>query len=120
MRKFFADVHRDMTGPPATATLDDAMTVLTALLHASRPLTTGELATALAWPPARATTALRAAEDQPELCGPLTLHRTPSGAYLVTPQHNRLTPAQRTALARRPRHCPSTGTDEPAWAAYGK
>ncbi|MFC9426247.1 helix-turn-helix domain-containing protein [Streptomyces sp. NPDC056987] len=102
MRRFFAGVHQDMTGPPVAAHLDDALTVLAALLHAARPLATGELATALGWPPARAATALQAAERRPELCGPLSLQRTPAGAHLVTAQHGRLTPAQRTALARCP------------------
>ncbi|MGP3691251.1 MarR family transcriptional regulator [Streptomyces sp. IBSNAI002] len=86
MRQFFAGVHRDMTGPSAATALDDAMTVLTALLHAARPLATSELATALGWPQARVATAVRAAEHRPEACGPLTLQRTPSGAHLVTAQ----------------------------------
>ncbi|MEU8779579.1 helix-turn-helix domain-containing protein [Streptomyces sp. NPDC048606] len=101
MRRFFAGVHRDMTDPSAGTALDDAMTVLTALLHAARPLAGGELAAALGWPPARVATAVRAAEHHPEACGPLVLRRTPSGAHLVTARHDRLTPAQRTALARR-------------------
>ncbi|WP_107484779.1 hypothetical protein [Streptomyces sp. MJM1172] len=99
MRQFFAGVDRDMTSP-SVAVLDDAVTVLAALLHAARPPATRELADALGWPQARAATALQAAEHQPEVCGPLTLQRTPSGAHLATGLHGRLTPAQRTALAR--------------------
>ncbi|MGW6869653.1 hypothetical protein [Streptomyces sp. NPDC054901] len=76
--------------------------VLAALLRAARALSTRELAAALDWPQARAEAAVRAAEHRPEVCGPLTLRRTPSGAHLVTAQHRRLTQAQRTALARRP------------------
>ncbi|WP_328965040.1 MarR family transcriptional regulator [Streptomyces virginiae] len=102
MRQFFVGVHRDMTSPSVTVALDDAVTVLAALLHAARPLATRELAAALGWPQARAATAVQAAEHQPEVCGPLTLRRTPSGAHLVTAQHGRLTPAQRTALAQSP------------------
>ncbi|MGW2028244.1 helix-turn-helix domain-containing protein [Streptomyces decoyicus] len=107
MHAFFVGIHRDMTGPSTTVPLDDAITVLAALLHAARPLTTSELAAALGWPKARAATAVQAAEHQPEVCGPLALQRTPSGAHLVTAQHGRLTPAQRAALAQRPGHCPS-------------
>ncbi|MFD6275174.1 MarR family transcriptional regulator [Streptomyces sp. NPDC060209] len=115
MRQFFAGIHRDMTGPPVDAPLDDAMTVLAALLHAARPLTTGELAAALGWPQARAATAVQAAERRPEVCRPLTLQRTPSGAHRVAAQHGRLTPAQRTALTQRPGRCPIGSPDEPGW-----
>ncbi|MEU0834053.1 helix-turn-helix domain-containing protein [Streptomyces sp. NPDC005969] len=113
MRQFFVGIHRDMTGPSVTAPLDDAITVLAALLHAARPLATHELAAALGWTQARAATAVQAADHQPEVCGPLTLQRTSSGAHLVTVQHGRLTPAQRTALAQRPGQCPSGSPDEP-------
>ncbi|MFI5550500.1 MarR family transcriptional regulator [Streptomyces sp. NPDC051738] len=99
MHEFFVGIHRDMTGPSTTVPLDDAITVLAALLHAGRPLTTSEVAAALGWPTARAAAAVQAAEHQPEVCGPLALQRTFSGAHLVTAQHDRLTPAQRAALA---------------------
>lgn len=102
MRRFFAQVYRDMTGPSATAALDDAVIVLAALLHADRPLPTGELAAALGWPQARTVIAVETAEQQPRVCGPLALGRTPSGAYVLTPQPDRLTPAQRAALTRHP------------------
>ncbi|MFD3517432.1 MarR family transcriptional regulator [Streptomyces sp. NPDC058657] len=105
MRAFFCGIHRDMTGR-SPVTLNDAVTVLAALLHAARPLTAGELAAALGWPEARATTAVEAAEQQPEVCGPLMLQHTASGAHLVTAQNGRLTPAQRMALGRRPGGCP--------------
>ncbi|MFK4071775.1 helix-turn-helix domain-containing protein [Streptomyces sp. NPDC029674] len=63
MRRFFAQVYRDMTGLSATACLDDILTVLVALLHAGRPLTTAELATALGWTEARTATAVTAADE---------------------------------------------------------
>lgn len=113
MRTFFADVHRDMAGPSATAVLNDAITVLAALLYAARPLSTDELAAALGWPQARVAAAVQAAEYQPEVCGPLTVQRDPSGAHLVTAQHSRLTPAQRTALDQRPGQCRSGSPDAP-------
>ncbi|MFI1678171.1 helix-turn-helix domain-containing protein [Streptomyces sp. NPDC020607] len=61
MHAFFAGIHRSMTGPPARAAVEDALTVLTALFHAARPLTTSELATALGWPTSRVITAVQAA-----------------------------------------------------------
>lgn len=112
MHTFFVGIHRDMAGPSTTVSVEDAMTVLAALLHAARPLTTSELAAALGWPKARAATAVQAAEHQAEVCGPLALQRTSSGAHLVTAQHGRLTPAQRTALAQRPGHRPSGSSND--------
>lgn len=115
MHEFFVGIHRDMTGPSAPVPFEDAMTVLAALVHAGRPLTTIELAAALGWPTARTATAVRAAEHQPEACGPLALQRTRSGAHLVTAQHSRLTPAQRTALARPPRQRTIGSPDDRPW-----
>ncbi|MFH8612147.1 MarR family transcriptional regulator [Streptomyces sp. NPDC018029] len=103
MHRFFAQAHQDMTGPSATAFLDDALTVLAALLHAARPLTTDELAAALGWPQERTATAVNAvdsAEQQRGTSCPLILRRTPSGAYRVVSHPDRLTPAQRAALRR--------------------
>ncbi|MCX4674335.1 helix-turn-helix domain-containing protein [Streptomyces sp. NBC_01433] len=112
MRTFFVGVHRDMTGR-SSAALNDAGTVLVALLHAARPLTSSELAAALGWPEERVATAVEIAEQQPEVCGPLTLQHTPSGAHLATAQNGRLTPAQCTALVRRPGGCKSGVRGEP-------
>ncbi|MEU6823421.1 helix-turn-helix domain-containing protein [Streptomyces atriruber] len=82
MYTFFAGIHRNMTGPPIAGALDDALTVLAALFHAARPLTTGELAAALGWPEGRVATAVEeAAGSEPRL---------------------RLTPAQRAALTGLP------------------
>ncbi|MBM9623492.1 helix-turn-helix domain-containing protein [Streptomyces zhihengii] len=100
MRRFFAGVHREMAGASATEILDDAGTVVAALLHAGRPLTAGELAGALGWTRGRTAAAVDAAEHPPDATGPVALRRTPSGALLVGDRQGRLTPAQRTALAR--------------------
>jgi len=78
MGRFFAQLAADMRGGrSALAEVEDALTVLAALVQAAAPLTVEGLATALGWPVARATAALR-------LAGP-----------------DRLTAAQREALAAR-------------------
>nr|WP_223828769.1 MarR family transcriptional regulator [Streptomyces venezuelae] len=79
MHAFFAGIHRSMTGPPTSAAVEDALTVLAALFHAARPLTTGELAAALGWPTSRVVSAVQAAGYDPGV---------------------RLTPEQRAALSR--------------------
>ncbi|WP_409238471.1 MarR family transcriptional regulator [Streptomyces sp. PA5.6] len=88
MHAFFAGIHRSMTGPPTSATVEDALTVLAALFHAARPLTTGELAAALGWPTARVISAVQAAGHDPGL---------------------RLTPEQRAALSGPARPSASGG-----------
>jgi len=78
MGRFFAQLAADMSGGgSALAEVEDALTVLAALVQAAAPLTVEGLATALGWQVARATAALR-------LAGP-----------------DRLTAAQREALAAR-------------------
>ncbi|MFD6437266.1 helix-turn-helix domain-containing protein [Streptomyces venezuelae] len=78
MHAFFAGIHRSMTGPPTSAAIEDALTILAALFHAARPLTTSELAAGLGWPTSRVITAVQAAGHDPGV---------------------RLTPEQRAALA---------------------
>jgi DNA-binding IclR family transcriptional regulator len=58
MGRFFAQLASDMTTGSA---VDDALTVLAALVEASAPLAPDQLATALGWPPDRVTNALREA-----------------------------------------------------------
>jgi DNA-binding transcriptional ArsR family regulator len=78
MGRFFSQLAADMSGGgSALAEVEDALTVLAALVQAAAPLTVEGLAAALGWPVARATAALR-------LAGP-----------------DRLTAAQREALAAR-------------------
>ncbi|MEV8019745.1 MarR family transcriptional regulator [Streptomyces sp. NPDC086554] len=59
MSGFFATLSDDMSGGPTA--VDDALTVLAALLHSARPLTADQLAAALDWPPSRVAHALRQA-----------------------------------------------------------
>ncbi|WP_261986961.1 hypothetical protein [Actinomadura sp. HBU206391] len=86
--------------PPAEA-VDDALTVLAALVHAGTPVTVERLATALDWPPDRVAGALHDAEQHPDITGPVALLRTEPGAYTVDASLDRLTAAQRLALDRR-------------------
>jgi hypothetical protein len=50
--------------------VDDALTVLAALLHAARPLAVDELAMALGWPRQRVTEALGTVDDRPDRLSP--------------------------------------------------
>ncbi|MFB8440194.1 helix-turn-helix domain-containing protein [Streptomyces niveus] len=74
MGDFFATLSAEMASGPAG--VEDALTLLAALMHAGAPADAGRLAAGLGWPAERVTEALRHAEPQ------------------------RLTPAQRAALAR--------------------
>jgi DNA-binding transcriptional ArsR family regulator len=98
MGQFFAQLADDMVGGTAAATVDDALTVLAALVHASVPATVAQLATALDWPLDRVTRALHDAEQHPDITDPITLRRTEPGVYTITARLDRLTTAQREAL----------------------
>jgi hypothetical protein len=76
----------------------DALTVLTALATARAPLSADQLARALGWPLPRTAAAIAAAQDNPDLGGPLALRRIPPEAWTVTPRLDILTQAQRRAL----------------------
>jgi hypothetical protein len=102
MGQFFARLSEDMADGPTEAALDDMLTVLAALAHASAPLTVEQLATALGWPTGRVTSALHDAERRPDITDPLALQHADPGAYTVTARPDRLTTAQRTALAGTP------------------
>lgn len=99
MGQFFAWLSGQMgdTGFAET-TMDDALTVLAALVHAARPLAVGDLAAALGWPRERAAEALETAGRRPAIADPLTLVTTEPDTYAVTSSRNRLSPAQRKAL----------------------
>ncbi|MFE7130318.1 MarR family transcriptional regulator [Streptomyces sp. NPDC057638] len=125
MARFFARLSDHMGGSAlGEATVDDAFTVLAALVHTDRPLTVGVLAAALDWPAGRVATALDAVRLHPALADPLALcvlggpgvlggpaADVPGGTgvpgvplgrmYAVTVSPDRLSPAQRAALDRR-------------------
>ncbi|MFE5664500.1 helix-turn-helix domain-containing protein [Streptomyces niveus] len=62
MGDFFATLSADMASGPAG--VEDALTLLAALMHAGAPADTGRLAAGLGWPAERVTEALRHAEPQ--------------------------------------------------------
>ncbi|WP_344593001.1 helix-turn-helix domain-containing protein [Actinomadura vinacea] len=99
MARFFAQVSADMAGSLDQAAIGDILTVLAALVHAGRPLTMEQLATALGWQPDRVAVALRDAGRHPDISDPVTLQPIESGAYSVTARRHRLTAAQREALS---------------------
>ena len=102
MADFFHRLGEDMSGGPAFDVIDDAFTVLAALLHAARPLTADQLATALDWPPARITDALANATKYAEYCDPVVLDQL-DDTYRAIPNPARLTPASSTPSADQAR-----------------
>jgi DNA-binding transcriptional ArsR family regulator len=100
MAQFFARLSEDMAGGPTDAAVEDALTVLAALVHAAAPRTADQLAAALGWPPDRVAGALHDAERRRDLAGPVAVRRVPPGAYTVLACPDHLTDAQRAALRR--------------------
>ncbi|TCO59385.1 GbsR/MarR family transcriptional regulator [Actinocrispum wychmicini] len=99
MGQFFARLSEQMSSSTLAETVVyDALTVLAALVHASRPLTLGTLATALDWPRDRAAAALDAIARQPAIADPLALRATGPETYTLTTRPDRLSPAQREAI----------------------
>jgi DNA-binding transcriptional regulator GbsR (MarR family) len=99
MADFFHRLGEDMAGGPAFEIIDDAFTVLAALLHAARPLTAADLATALDWSPARIADALANATKYAEYTDPVVLHQPTPDTYTAIPTPARLTPDQLAALS---------------------
>jgi predicted transcriptional regulator len=98
MADFFRRLGEDMSGGPGFEVVDDAFTVLAALLHARRPLTADQLAAALDWPPERIMDALGNATKYVEYTDPVGLHQPTPNTYTAIPAPGRLTPAQVAAL----------------------
>jgi DNA-binding transcriptional ArsR family regulator len=99
MGRFFSRLSHEMSGSAlADTVVDDALTVVAALAHAGRPLTLGALATALDWPPDRATAALEAIRHHPEIADPLELQPIEPDGYTITTRPDRLSQTQRDAL----------------------
>ncbi|GIH96016.1 hypothetical protein Psi01_66460 [Planobispora siamensis] len=102
MGRFFARIsdHMDDNDLSHTA-VADTLTVIAALVHAARPLTADDLATALDWPAQRVTGALEVISRRPVLSDPLAVERLGDGTYVIVPRPDRLGPAQREALRGR-------------------
>ena len=99
MAQFFGQLANEMAGGPITkATVEDALTVLAALMYASTPLTVDQLAARLGWPADRVTSALHAAEHYPDITGPVALLPTAPGAYTICARLDRLSATQQQAL----------------------
>ncbi|WUK76995.1 MarR family transcriptional regulator [Kribbella sp. NBC_00359] len=98
MAEFFHHLGEDMSGGPGFEVIDDAFTILAALLHAARPLTTHQLATALNWPPGRITDAFASATKYAEYCDPVVLDQPTADTYQAIPNPARLTRTQLHAL----------------------
>ncbi|MGW1339648.1 MarR family transcriptional regulator [Kribbella sp. NPDC002412] len=99
MADFFHRLGEDMAGGPAFEVIDDAFTVLAALLHAPRPLTADELAGALGWAPERITEALLNATKYAEYTDPVVLDQPTPDTYTAVPTPTRLSPDQLAALS---------------------
>lgn len=102
MADFFAQLSIDMSGGSNEPEMADALTVLSALVHANGPRTASDLATALDWPTERVRASLHDAERRPDIAGPVAIHRT-GEAYTVVASPHHLTEPQRTRLASGPR-----------------
>jgi DNA-binding transcriptional regulator GbsR (MarR family) len=99
MGRFFTWLSGQMSDSGVVeATVHDALTVLAALVYATRPLTVDELVAALDWPPSRVTDALDAMDRRPVIADPLALRSTGRDTFTITARPDRLSPAQREAL----------------------
>lgn len=98
MSQFFTQLADDMVGGTAAVAHDDALTVLAALVHASMPLTVGQLAAALDWPSERVSSALHDVKQHPNITDPIVLQYVTSGAYTIAANPDRLNDTQREAL----------------------
>jgi DNA-binding transcriptional regulator GbsR (MarR family) len=98
MSQFFQQLSDDMSGlGPDPEVAEDVATLLAALVHAARPLTSAQLTTALAWPADRLMTALSTARTYELFIDPLAIEVVAPDTYAVSV--TRLSPAQRRALS---------------------
>ncbi|WP_027346973.1 helix-turn-helix domain-containing protein [Hamadaea tsunoensis] len=99
MGRFFGRLSEHMGGSAlADPVVDDALTIVAALVHAARPMRPTALATALGWPPDRVAAALELIAARPEIADPLMLRTAGRTAYAITVRPDRLTATQQTAL----------------------
>ncbi|WP_410597610.1 helix-turn-helix domain-containing protein [Amycolatopsis sp. lyj-23] len=99
MGRFFGRLSEQMGGSTvAEAVGYDALTVLAALVHAARPLTAAELATALGWPSERTAAALDALRRRPAIADPLAVRDAGAGTVAVSAREDRLSRVQLEAI----------------------
>nr|WP_241783880.1 helix-turn-helix domain-containing protein [Amycolatopsis lurida] len=99
LSRFHARINEVMHDDRVAVFAGDALTVLTALLHAGRGLSLPALASALDWSSDRVSAALRVAEEHPHIAGPVWVD-SHAGEYRAVPLVERLTAGQLAALGR--------------------
>ena len=100
MGGFFGALTEQIRGSDlADPTVHDARTVLAALVHARRPATRDELATALGWTATRVGEALAELEGTPTLADPFVV-QAQGQQHDVRVRPDRLSSSQRAALRR--------------------
>ncbi|WP_433052708.1 MarR family transcriptional regulator [Dactylosporangium sp. CS-033363] len=97
MGQFFEKLSQTMAHDYDPAVAEDMLTVIAALVHASAPRSSVELAAALGWPVERVSAALALAE-RPGFADPVAPLIGPDGRYIAVANTDRLTPDQRAAL----------------------
>lgn len=98
MGQFFGSLTEQLRGNDlANPTVSDAMTIIAALGHAQRRITSRQLASALRWPADRLDDAIRTLQQRPTLADPFTVNESGTGYQLQT-RPDRLSSEQRAAL----------------------
>ncbi|HET6286141.1 MAG TPA: helix-turn-helix domain-containing protein [Amycolatopsis sp.] len=97
LSRFHARINDLMLDDRVALYAADALTALAALLHAGHALTATALSAALSWSEDRVVTALRVAEEQPHIAGPVRVVHV-GGEYRAVAAVERLTEAQLAAL----------------------
>ncbi|WP_150236376.1 hypothetical protein [Nocardiopsis quinghaiensis] len=85
-------------GEPPGDAVQDARTMVAALLHAGVPLSVEEAAGALGWDFPRARAAVEHLQAHTDLADPYALRRVGAETYTLTSRTDLLTPGQRAAL----------------------
>ncbi|MER7669626.1 hypothetical protein ABTY61_14310 [Kitasatospora sp. NPDC096128] len=88
----------EAAGEASEDSAGDALTVITALAHAVRPLDADDLAAALDWPARRIDAAITHARHHPAVGGALVLRQVPPEHYTATPRLDLLTHGQHDQL----------------------
>jgi len=98
MGQFFGNLTQQLRGSDlADPAVGDAITVIAALGHTRRRMTSRQLSTALGWPTSRLEDAVRQLQRRPTLADPFTVHENSTG-YRLQARPDRLSAAQRAAL----------------------
>jgi len=97
-RNFFSGLTEQLRGNDlANPSVSDAMTVVAALGHTRRSMTSQQLASALGWTGGQLADAVRELRTRPALSDPFTVHEGSAG-YQLQMRPERLSNSQRAAL----------------------